>query len=424
MTLNPSQPYDVTVIGLGYIGLPTAAFFAASGLKVYGYDINPSLVNSVQQGKAPFAEPGFESFLSSTVESGNLKAGTNIQPAKAYILAVPTPLQPDRKADVSFVFDAATSLAPRLCGGDLVIVESTCPPGLTEDITNHILQSRPDLTLTPKKPNSLYVAHAPERVLPGKIMSEMKTNDRIVGGVTPESAKQARQLYESFCAGEVLVTDSRTAEMTKLAENSFRDVNIAFANELSLICDDLGIDVWELISLANRHPRVNILQPGPGVGGHCIAVDPWFIVEAAADSARLIKTSREVNGSKPQRVIDKVSEKVNAVESASGKLNICILGITFKPDIDDIRESPALQIAETIARTYTNASISIVEPNLDKLPKPLTDFPNVTQVALEDGIANADVAVVLVDHTLFKEKIQVIAQHQCLIDTRGILNGR
>lgn len=423
MTPQSSQPYDVTVIGLGYIGLPTATFFAASGLRVYGYDINPSLVDSVQRGEAPFVEPGFESLLASAVGAGNLKTGTIIEPAKSYIVAVPTPLQPDQKPDVSFVFTAAATLAPLLKGGDLVVLESTCPPGLTEDITNHILNSRPDLTLTPNQLNSLYVAHAPERVLPGKTMSEMTTNDRIVGGVTTESAERAKRLYKNFCTGEVLITDSRTAEMAKLAENSFRDVNIAFANELSLICDDLNIDVWELISLANRHPRVNILQPGPGVGGHCIAVDPWFIVDAAADSARLIKTSREVNDSKPQRVLDKISKKVSAVQSNSDKLDICLLGITFKPDIDDIRESPALYIAETVARTYTEANISIVEPNLESLPEPFSEFPNVTQTTLYKGLTGADIAVVLVDHSLFKQELHLLAQHKCVIDTRGILNN-
>lgn len=423
MTPQPSQPYDVTVIGLGYIGLPTATFFAASGLRVYGYDINPSLVDSVQRGDAPFVEPGFESLLASAVGAGNLKTGTIIEPAKSYIVAVPTPLQPGQKPDVSFVFTAAATLAPLLKGGDLVVLESTCPPGLTEDITNHILKSRPDLTLTPNQLNSVYVAHAPERVLPGKIMSEMTTNDRIVGGVTTESAERAKRLYKNFCTGEVLITDSRTAEMAKLAENSFRDVNIAFANELSLICDDLNIDVWELISLANRHPRVNILQPGPGVGGHCIAVDPWFIVDAAADSARLIKTSREVNDSKPQRVLDKISKKVSVVQSNSDKLDICLLGITFKPDIDDIRESPALYIAETVARTYTEANISIVEPNLESLPEPFSEFPNVTQTTLDKGLTGADIAVVLVDHSLFKQELHLLAQHKCVIDTRGILNN-
>lgn len=422
MTPHSGRPYDVTVIGLGYIGLPTAAFFAASGLRVYGYDINPSLVDSVQRGEAPFVEPGFEALLTSTVDAGNLRTGIVIEPAKAYIVAVPTPLQLDKKADVSFVFAAAATLAPLLKGGDLVVLESTCPPGLTEDVANYILRSRPDLTLTPNQPNSLYVAHAPERVLPGKIMSEMKSNDRIVGGVTTESAERARRLYKSFCVGEVLVTDSRTAEMAKLAENSFRDVNIAFANELSLICDDLDIDVWELISLANRHPRVNILQPGPGVGGHCIAVDPWFIVDAAADSAKLIKTGREVNDAKPQRVLENISKKVSAVKSNSDKLNICLLGITFKPDIDDIRESPALYIAESVARTYTEANISIVEPNLESLPDPFSEFPNVKQKTLYEGLAGADICVVLVDHTLFKQELHLLTQHKCVIDTRGILN--
>ena len=422
MTLNPDQPYDVTVVGLGYIGLPTAAFFASTGLNVYGYDINPDLVTTIQSGHAPFVEPGFETLLSTSVSSGHLQVGTTLKPASSYILAVPTPVKLDKGADTTYVLDAATSIGPLLGGGELIVVESTCPPGFTEDVASHILKKHPSLTLTPNQPNSLYVAHAPERVLPGKIMSEMATNDRIVGGVNPEATKRAQQLYKKFCTGEVLVTDARTAEMTKLAENSFRDINIAFANELSLICDELNIDVWELISLANRHPRVNILQPGPGVGGHCIAVDPWFIVDAAPKTAKLIRTGREVNDSKPQRVLERISEEVDRAKPNTGLLNICILGIAFKADIDDLRGSPALKIAEQVARSFPNAEITIVEPNLEKLPDLLTLHENVSKVQFEFGVRNADIVVVLVDHTSFKENIHLLSEHKHVIDTRGILS--
>ncbi|WP_311523240.1 UDP-N-acetyl-D-mannosamine dehydrogenase [uncultured Corynebacterium sp.] len=420
MTQTPDQPYDVAVIGLGYIGLPTAAFFASAGLKVYGFDINSDLVSTVQKGEVPFVEPGFEALLNSSVSSGRLQVGTTLQPARNYILAVPTPIKPDKSADTSFVLEAATSIAPLLHGDELVIVESTCPPGLTEEVANYILKERRGLTLSPNEPHSLYVAHAPERVLPGKIMAEMTTNDRIVGGVTPEAADRAQQLYKSFCIGEVLVTDSRTAEMTKLAENSFRDVNIAFANELSLICDDLDIDVWELISLANRHPRVNILQPGPGVGGHCIAVDPWFIVDSAPKTSKLIKASREVNDSKPQRVLEQIATEINELSPTVAVVRICILGITFKPNIDDIRESPALKITEKIAQSYPTAKIDVVEPNLEQLPMPLRKMDNVSLSLFESSVANADVLVVLVDHSLFRENAEIISMHKHVIDTRGI----
>lgn len=420
MTHSPDQPYDVAVIGLGYIGLPTAAFFASAGLKVYGFDINSELVSTVQKGEVPFVEPGFEALLYSSVSSGHLQVGTILQPANNYILAVPTPIKPDKSADTSFVLEAASSIAPLLQGDELIIVESTCPPGLTEEVAHYILKEHRGLTLSPNKPNSLYVAHAPERVLPGKIMAEMTTNDRIVGGVTPEAADRAQQLYKSFCTGEVLATDSRTAEMTKLAENSFRDVNIAFANELSLICNDLDIDVWELISLANRHPRVNILQPGPGVGGHCIAVDPWFIVDSAPKTSRLIKVSREVNDSKPQRVLEQVATEVNEVAPTVDVVRICILGITFKPNIDDIRESPALKIAENIAKKYPAAKIDVVEPNLEQLPTSLRKLDNVSLSLFESSVANADVLVVLVDHSLFRLNADIISMHKHLIDTRGI----
>ncbi|PLA36865.1 UDP-N-acetyl-D-mannosamine dehydrogenase [Corynebacterium coyleae] len=421
MSPNPEQFYDVAVIGLGYIGLPTAAFLASAGLKVYGYDIDSALVRTVQQGQVPFIEPGFDSLLASMISSGALHVGADIMPARNYILAVPTPITADKSADVSYVLDAAASIAPSLRGGELVIVESTCPPGLTEDVANHILKELPTLTLTPNKPNSLYVAHAPERVLPGKIMAEMATNDRIVGGVTPEAAEQARQLYKRFCTGEVLATDSRTAEMTKLAENSFRDVNIAFANELSLICETLNVDVWELISLANRHPRVNILQPGPGVGGHCIAVDPWFIVNAAPEAAQLIKTGREVNDSKPQHVLENIAKEVDKLTPAAGVLKISILGITFKPDVDDIRESPALWITEQVAQRYPDAEIHIVEPNLTALPPQISNFPNVLHSEFEKSVKDAEIIVVLVDHILFKQHANLLSEHKHLIDTRGVL---
>ncbi|WP_180950036.1 UDP-N-acetyl-D-mannosamine dehydrogenase [Corynebacterium coyleae] len=423
MPINPTQPYDVAVIGLGYIGLPTAAFFASAGLNVYGVDISTSRVNSIARGEAPFAEPGFASLLDTVIDSGLLKVGDTLRNAGAFIIAVPTPLNADNGANTSFVYTATESIAPLLQGGELIILESTCPPGLTEEIAEFIVERRPDLTLAPNKTNSIYVAHAPERVLPGKIMAEMKSNDRIIGGVTPEAAARVRELYKSFCTGEVRITDSRTAEMTKLAENSFRDVNIAFANELSMICDELDIDVWELISLANRHPRVNILQPGPGVGGHCIAIDPWFIVSSVEpETARLISTGRQVNNSKPYYAINQVKHLAESSGVPENQLKICLLGITFKADIDDLRESPALLVAEKIAEAFPDAQLCVVEPNLDELP-PSLKKKGAQKVSLEDGIDGATVTAVLVDHTEFKtsrSKIQTVPR---LVDLRGLTSG-
>lgn len=422
MTSDPIRKYDVAVIGLGYIGLPTAAFFANAGLEVYGMDLNPSLVENVNHGTLPFNEPGLEALLSNVVATKRLRAGTELNRAQAYIIAVPTPIRPDKLADLSFVHNAADTIAPLLEGGELIVLESTCPPGLTEEIAQRILDARPDLTDNGTKASSVFFAHAPERVLPGKIMAEMQTNARIVGGVTEDATEMARDLYKTFCDGEILTTDSRTAEMAKLAENAFRDVNIAFANELSIVCDKLGIDIWELRFLANKHPRVDILQPGPGVGGHCIAIDPWFIVHSAPDSARLITTARHVNDDKPYYVLDKIAENVDKLETPHSNLCICIFGITFKPDIDDLRESPALQITERLAEQYPGAKIGVVEPNLHKLPKNLASKDNTFFTDFKTGLKAANIAVVLVDHTLFRENAQDLERHPNLIDTRGITN--
>jgi len=288
---------SVVVVGLGYIGLPTAAILASNDVKVVGVDVNPRTVDAVNRGDVPFVEPDLATYVAGAVKQGTLRASGAPEPADAFIVAVPTPFKDDHKPDLSYIESAVRALAPLLYGGELVVLESTSPPGATEQMARWIIEERPDLSLdgADGRPQ-IHVAHCPERVLPGRVMIELVTNDRIVGGLTPEAAERARELYGIFCQGEILLTDAVTAEMAKLVENSYRDVNIAFANELSLISDKLGIDVWELIRLANHHPRVNILQPGPGVGGHCIAVDPWFIVDADPEQARLIRTAREVNG--------------------------------------------------------------------------------------------------------------------------------
>ncbi|MDT0165797.1 UDP-N-acetyl-D-mannosamine dehydrogenase [Actinotalea sp. AC32] len=389
----------VAVIGLGYIGLPTAAVLATRGAQVIGVDVNPATVEAVNDGIVPFVEPDLAATVAGAVTQGRLKATTETPPADVYIVAVPTPLRGDHSADLSYVDAAADGIAPQLRGGELVILESTSPPGTTRHLAERLLAARPDLSLedAPGRPG-LNVAHCPERVLPGRIMIEIVTNDRIIGGLTPAAAERARDLYATFCQGQLLVTDAVTAEMSKLVENSYRDVNIAFANELSLIAERLGIDVWELIRLANHHPRVNILQPGPGVGGHCIAVDPWFVVEAAPEEARLIRTAREVNDAKPDHVVERVLAHARRFRAP----RVAALGLAFKPDIDDLRESPSRRIVAQLAQALPEGHVAAVEPHIETLPDDLAAMPNVRLTSLEDAVADADIVLVLVDHAQFR----------------------
>lgn len=412
--MEPTQ--TVCVVGLGYIGLPTAAILAANGNHVIGVDVNPRHVEEINQGRVPFVEPDLESVVAGVVAQGRLTAQATVPHAQSYIVAVPTPFTESHEVDPTYVCAAAQSIARELRGGELVILESTSPPGLTEQMGAYILEVRPDLTLRAGLPNSLYLAHCPERVLPGRIMIEIVDNDRIIGGVTEEAAVKARDLYATFCKGALLLTDARTAEMAKLTENSFRDINIAFANELSMICDKLSIDVWELIALANHHPRVNILQPGPGVGGHCIAVDPWFIVAAAPDEARLVRLARQVNDSKPDFVLEKVMAKAAKFRAPV----IAALGIAFKADIDDLRESPSMAIVAKLASEMKHSRILVVEPNVDVLPSDLAALSNVELMAPDEAIQRADVVVVLVDHQQFKTLDPAILHEKIVVDTKGL----
>lgn len=409
---------SVVVVGLGYIGLPTAAILASNDVKVVGVDVNPRTVDAVNRGDVPFVEPDLATYVAGAVKQGTLRASGAPEPADAFIVAVPTPFKDDHKPDLSYIESAVRALAPLLYGGDLVVLESTSPPGATEQMARWIIEERPDLSLdgADGRPQ-IHVAHCPERVLPGRVMIELVTNDRIVGGLTPEAAERARELYGIFCQGEILLTDAVTAEMAKLVENSYRDVNIAFANELSLISDKLGIDVWELIRLANHHPRVNILQPGPGVGGHCIAVDPWFIVDADPEQARLIRTAREVNDGKPEWVIG----KIKALLDGHVEPTIAVLGLAFKSDIDDLRESPARRIAGRLADDFSHASLLVVEPHIDKLPEDLVDRCNVELSSLDVALEKSDAVVVLVDHTAFKSAFaSTPIDAGRVIDTRGM----
>ncbi|MGP5086283.1 UDP-N-acetyl-D-mannosamine dehydrogenase [Brachybacterium tyrofermentans] len=415
--MSPNVPLDtVSVIGLGYIGLPTAAVLAQAGKTVIGVDVKQENVDAINAGTVPFVEEGLETVVAGVVAQGKLSAQLETPEADAYIVSVPTPFKGDHDADLSYIEAAARGIAPKLSGGELVVLESTAPPGATEHMADVILKARPEFTLEPNLPNSLYFSHAPERVLPGRIMIEMVENDRIIGGMSPEAAELNRDLYASFCHGELLVTDAKTAEMAKLTENAFRDVNIAFANELSIIADRQGIDVWELIELANHHPRVNILQPGPGVGGHCIAVDPWFIVSADREHSNLIRTAREVNDSKPELVIQKVLEKADKFKNPT----VAALGIAFKANIDDLRESPSRNIAGSLAGKLTDGTVLVVEPNVDELPKELAEQDNVELAELGSALERADIVLLMVDHEPFKEIDRDLLQEKIVIDTKGL----
>lgn len=414
--MSQSIEETVAVIGLGYIGLPTAAILAHNGIKVIGVDVNDRHVNAVNSGQVPFVEPDLEAYVSRSVSQGLLSAQKDTPKANIYIVAVPTPFKDEYQADLSYIDAATDGIIPQLTGGELVILESTSPPGATQHMADRVLAARPDLSMdgSDGRP-TVEFAHCPERVLPGRVMIELVTNDRIVGGITDQAAERAKRLYENFCQAEIHLTDAATAEMAKLTENAFRDVNIAFANELSIISEKLGIDVFELIELANKHPRVNILQPGPGVGGHCIAVDPWFIVSSAPAESRLIRTSREVNDGKPEYVKQRVAEVLDGRKDAT----IAALGLAFKPDIDDMRESPALNITRDLASEYPNATILAVEPHVDELPRVLQGLDNVELADMERVNEEADVVVLLVDHKPFKELRSEDRPTVPIVDTRG-----
>ena len=418
--MQNTQFNTICVIGLGYIGLPTAATFAAYGIDVVGVDVNQHAVNMINQGKVHIVEPDLDALVRDVVSQGKLSARITPVAADAYIVAVPTPFQENHEPDLKYIEAASKSLAPFLEPGNLVILESTSPVGATEQMAQWLSDARPDLSFPQQvgEQADIMIAHCPERVLPGKVLQELISNDRIVGGMTEISSTASCDLYKVFVKGECITTNARTAEMCKLTENSFRDVNIAFANELSMICDKLDVDVWELIRLANRHPRVNILQPGPGVGGHCIAVDPWFIVSKTPDEAQLIRTAREVNESKPEWVIAKVNEKVieflsDHPEKSIKDVTIACYGLAFKPDIDDLRESPALNITKKLAQQGLN--ILAIEPNIDKLPKGMQD--NIKLIELAER-SNADIHLILVDHKEFDRDI--LTDLPLTIDTKGI----
>ncbi|GAB3289817.1 UDP-N-acetyl-D-mannosamine dehydrogenase [Pseudidiomarina andamanensis] len=380
---------DVCVIGLGYIGLPTAALLANQGYRVHGVDVTPEVVDTINQGNIHIVEPELDAYVAKAVANKQLTASLEAKTADVFVLAVPTPFHEGHVPNIDYVIAATKSIAGVLKAYDLVILESTSPVGTTEIVETTLQEAGVDTS-------SLYIAHCPERVLPGHIMRELVENDRIVGGLTPEASEKVADFYRTFVSGEVLVTDARTAEMAKLTENSFRDVNIAFANELSILCDKFNIDVWELIRLANRHPRVNILQPGTGVGGHCIAVDPWFIVHAGGDDARIIRAAREINDYKTEWVIKRILSEVQEFEEKYGKApTIACMGLAFKPNIDDLRESPALEVLQALQKS--DIEVLAVEPNLKQHGSiHLTDYHRAAEIA--------DVIIYLVAHNEFKNR--------------------
>lgn len=416
----------ISVIGLGYIGLPTAAMFASRKKKVIGVDVNQHAVDTINQGKIHIVEPDLDMMVHAAVSGGYLKATITPEAADAFLIAVPTPFLPSADGDIpapdlSYIEAASKAIAPVLKKGDLVILESTSPVGATEQMAAWLAEARSDLTFpqTHGEEADVNIAHCPERVLPGHVVRELVENDRVIGGLTAKCSARAVELYKTFVQGECVVTNARTAEMAKLTENSSRDVQIAFANELSIICDKLDINVWELIALANRHPRVNILQPGPGVGGHCIAVDPWFIVSKTPEEAQIIYTARKVNDSKPQWVINKVKLAIADFlqanpEKTAKDVTIACYGLAFKPDIDDLRESPAMAITQKIVEMHAGRVI-VVEPNIESIPGKLK---HVELMDFEVATKESDVHVMLVDHKEFKGK--EIPNTYC-VDTKGIL---
>jgi len=411
------MPFDkVSVVGLGYIGLPTAAILATRGLDVVGIDVSQDIIDTINAGGVHIVEPDLDIAVKSAVATGKLRATKVPEPADVFVIAVPTPFKEGRTPDLSYIEQASVMIAPVLAKGNLVILESTSPVGTTERVAEWMGAARRDLSFPQQAGETadISIAHCPERVLPGYVLQELVSNDRVIGGLSEASARHAEAFYENFVKGECVVTDTRTAEMCKLTENAFRDVNIALANELSVICDKLHINVWELIRLANRHPRVNILQPGPGVGGHCIAVDPWFIVSRSPEEARLIRAAREANDSKPEHVVQTVAE---AAEQFKRPVVAC-LGLAYKADIDDLRESPAVSITKRLAELGVG-EILAVEPNISDLPESLTDR-DVELTALSDALGRANMILVLVDHKQFR-KIPFSQVHsKVVVDTRGI----
>ncbi|MBX9930353.1 MAG: UDP-N-acetyl-D-mannosamine dehydrogenase [Methylobacterium sp.] len=408
----------ISVVGLGYVGLPTAATFASRGLKVIGVDVREETVGRINAGRAHFIEPDLDIVLRAVVTGGTLRAVATPEPAEAFLIAVPTPIRDDHSPDLSFVEAALTSIAPVLKRGDLIIIESTCPVGTTAWAARLLREARPDLSFPDQAPESadILMAYCPERILPGHTLRELVDNARTFGGLDRRSAVAARDLYSVFARGPQRITTAPAAELSKLVENAFRDVNIAFANELSVVCDAFGLDVWSVIELANLHPRVNVLSPGPGVGGHCIPVDPWFIHDALPDHTPLIRAAREVNDAKPAFL----AERVAKVAARFREPTVALLGLSYKPNVDDLRDSPALKIARDLAERRVGRLL-VVEPHVEGLPEALAGHPDVAVASLDEAVAEADVVVILVAHNRFKGLNRGVLAQKVVIDSVGLL---
>ena len=407
---------DVCVLGLGYIGLPTAAVIARSGCRVLGVDVNAQIVQTINRGEIHIEEVDLDGLVQGVVARKMLRASIVVEPADVFVIAVPTPFDESHAPDISYILDAAASISAVLKSGDTIILESTSPVGTTDQVRDFIAKLRPDLKVpgvTSETPD-ISIAYCPERVLPGRILEELTNNDRSIGGITPRCARKALTFYKRFVRGECIVTDARSAEMTKLVENAFRDVNIAFANELSIIADHMGLDVWEVIRLANRHPRVNILQPGPGVGGHCIAVDPWFIVHGAPEQSPLIRTARNVNDGK----VDHVIARASALIEANPAKKVACMGLAFKANIDDFRESPAMKVAAELAKRF-GSRIHIVEPYAGQLTGEFAGT-GATLIDIDSALLDCDMLITLVDHDAFKAIPLAERADKIVYDVRGL----
>lgn len=413
----------ICVLGLGYIGLPMASLLAAKGFKVHGVDVNLKVVETINQGYSHINEPGLNDLVRSAVQSRNLVASSRPEPADIFIIAVPSLIMKDHLPDTSHIKAVTYAIAPHLTPGNVIILESTIPVGTTEKVAGWINKLRPDLVIPSLKTHvptiideaQIFLAHCPERVLPGHIFQELVANDRIIGGMDEPSALKVQMFYKKFVRGGISLTDVRTAELTKLVENSFRDVNIAFANELSRICEKIGVNVWEVVELANRHPRVSILQPGPGVGGHCITRDPWFIVNSAPDEARLICTARMINDNIPDYIVNRIKELAARFKHPV----ITCLGLSYKADSGELRESPAVKIVQQLGKSNTG-QILAVEPHIKTLPDELIKCSNIKLVDLTTGMEQADLVVLLVSHRAFMNIDLEMYGKKAALDTRGM----
>lgn len=400
----------ITIVGLGYIGLPTAAIFAKTGMEVLGYDVNKKVIEALNKGEILIEEPGLEDLVKEVVGAGNLRGISTIEESDVFILAVPTPLNEDKTADMSYVRNATESIVSKIRLGNIVVLESTSPPGSTLEVASILGKSGLKIG------EEVFVAHSPERVLPGRIIKEIVENDRIIGGINEKSAKLVKEVYSVFVKGEIFTTDSKTAEMCKLMENTFRDVNIALANELAILCENMEINAWDVIQLANRHPRVNIHQPGPGVGGHCIAVDPWFVIENQPEG-RLIRQAREINDGMPERVLNRIK---SLVEDENAK--ITIMGLTYKANVDDTRESPIIKLVELL-KNNTNYNIALHDPHVDR---EIFKYKEILTHSVEEAVENSELMVLAVNHEIYTkldfEKIGELMYKKQIFDTRDFLN--